>query len=355
MSTTTGLSTGRFEHLDEGTRRIGAASAVTLLATVVAFVALPAVTVFPLLGFLAVLGYGWWRYQEATAKVVMALMTASTVVILGLITVYLLVRSVPVVRLMGLDLVTRVGDTMWSPSQSVYSLVPMMWGTLLTTIIAMCVAGPLGIAGALFVGEMAPRWAREIIKPAIEMLAGIPSIVYGFLGFVIVNDYMMRELSIPTYGSLFGAGVVIGLMALPTVVSVAEDALDAVPNAMKDGSIALGATSWQTITAVTVPSAFSGVSAAVILGVGRAVGETMAVTVMLAHTQTLPEPLYDVFGAKGQETLTSLIASQYGIASGTHMSALFAAGVVLFITVLTLSLGSQYIEARMREQLGGEA
>ncbi|GGL31752.1 phosphate ABC transporter permease subunit PstC [Halarchaeum grantii] len=346
---------GRFERLDEGTRRIGVGSALTIVATIAAFLVLPAATIFPLLGFLAVVGYGWWRYQEATAKVVMSLMTASTVIILGLITVYLLWQSLPVLEQMGLSLFTRVGDTMWSPNTGVFSLVPMMWGTLLTTIIAMCVAGPLGIAGALFTSEMAPRWAREIIKPAIEVLAGIPSIVYGFLGFVIVNDYMMRELSLPIYGSLFGAGVVIGLMALPTIVSVAEDALDAVPDEMKDGSVALGATGWQTITDVTIPSAFSGISAAVILGVGRALGETMAVTVMLAHTQTLPDPLYDVFGAGGQETLTSLIASQYGIASGDHMSALFAAGVVLFITVLTLSIGSQVVEARMREKLGGEA
>ncbi|GAD53735.1 phosphate transport system permease protein PstC [Halarchaeum acidiphilum MH1-52-1] len=355
MSTADGGRFGRLQNLDEGTRRVGAGSAVTIVATVAAFLLFPAATIYPLLGFLAVVAYGWWRYQEATAKVVMALMTASTVVILGLITLYLLWQSVPVLRQMGIGLLTHVGATMWSPNDGVFSLVPMMWGTFLTTIIAMCVAGPLGIAGALFTSEMAPRWAREIIKPAIEVLAGIPSIVYGFLGFVIVNDYMMRELSLPIYGSLFGAGVVIGLMALPTIVSVAEDALAAVPDEMKDGSVALGATSWQTITAVTLPSAFSGVSAAIILGVGRALGETMAVTVMLAHTQTLPDPLYDVFGPNGQETLTSLIASQYGIASGDHMSALFAAGVVLFITVLTLSIGSQLVEARMREKLGGGA
>ncbi|GAA0304892.1 phosphate ABC transporter permease subunit PstC [Halarchaeum salinum] len=355
MSIADGTARTRLANLDEGTRRVGSGCALTIVATVAAFLALPAATIYPLLGFLAVVGYGWWRYQEATAKVVMALMTASTVVILALITAYLLLQSLPAVRQMGLGLLTHVGGTMWSPNTGVFSLVPMMWGTFLTTIIAMCVAGPLGIAGALFTSEMAPRWAREVIKPAIEILAGIPSIVYGFLGFVIVNDYMMRELSLPIYGSLFGAGVVIGLMALPTIVSVAEDALAAVPAEMKDGSAALGATGWQTITAVTLPSAFSGVSAAVILGVGRALGETMAVTVMLAHTQTLPDPLYDVFGANGQETLTSLIASQYGIASGDHMSALFAAGVVLFITVLTLSIGSQLVEARMREKLGGGA
>jgi phosphate transport system permease protein len=149
--------------------------------------------------------------------------------------------------------------------------------------------------------------------------------------------------------------VVIGVMALPTVVSVAEDAIDAVPDSIKDGSAALGATGWQTITDVTLPAAFSGVSAAVLLGVGRAVGETMAATVMLTHSGGLPDPLYDVFGPLGQETLTSLIASQYGVAEGLHMNALFAAGVVLFVTVMTISVASQYIESRMQEKLGGES
>jgi phosphate transport system permease protein len=140
-------------------------------------------------------------------------------------------------------------------------------------------------------------------------------------------------------------------MALPTVVSVAEDALTSVPSVMKDGSLALGATDWQSMTSITLPAAFSGVSAAVLLGVGRAIGETMAATVMLAGVPRISEPLVNVF--YGYETLTSLIARGYGSANGVHESALFAAGVVLFVTVLCLSLGSQYIEARMRRRLGG--
>jgi phosphate transport system permease protein len=228
----------------------------------------------------------------------------------------------------------------------------MMWGTLVTTVIATLVAAPLGVAGAVFISELAPGWAREIVKPAIEMLAGIPSIVYGFIGFEIVSRYMTEQLSLPTYGSLIVVGIVIGLMALPTVVSVAEDAIASVPGSMKDGAHALGATDWQTTTSVTLPASFSGVSAAILLGVGRAVGETMAATVILANVVSLPEPLVDVFGST--ITLTSLIADQYGNATGMHLSALFAAGVLLFVTVMALSVGSQFIERRMQRKLGGE-
>jgi len=139
---------------------------------------------------------------------------------------------------------------------------PDALGTLLTTATAILVAAPFGVAGALFISDIAPEWLREIVKPAIELLAGIPSIVYGFIGFTIINPYVGNLLSINP-GALFAIGLVIGFMALPTVISVAEDALSAVPEPMKDGSIAMGATEWQTMKSVSIPTAFSGVSAAV--------------------------------------------------------------------------------------------
>lgn len=343
--------TARFSNVDRETTLVGGGLSVTLLVTLLVFLAAPALTIFPLAAFVACVVFGLVRYQEETAKVVMFLMTASTVLILGLITVYLILKSVPTFQIMGVDILTRTQQPMWAPGQQIYSLVPMMWGTFVTTILAMLIAAPLGVAGAFFISEIAPGWAREIIKPAIEMLAGIPSIVYGFIGFVVLIPYTNDKLQLSTYGSFFIVGLVVGVMALPTVVSVAEDAIASVPNSMKDGSLALGATEWQTIKSVTLPAAFSGISAAILLGVGRAVGETMAATVILAHSQALPKPLYDVFAST--ETLTTVIASQYGNASGTHLSALFAAGVVLFVTVLALSIGSQLIEAHMRKKLGG--
>ncbi|WP_436932223.1 phosphate ABC transporter permease subunit PstC [Halosimplex halobium] len=341
----------RLDGLDTGTQVVGSVGSVLVAAAILSFLVAPALTGPILLAFAAFVVASYVVAEESTARFLLFATTTSTVLILGFITVYLVINAVPVAREMGLYLLVG-SDPFWDTGRNVYSLVPMMWGTLVTTVIATLVAAPLGVAGAVFISEVAPAWAREIVKPAVEMLAGIPSIVYGFIGFTVLSPYFQTELRVPQLGNIFIVGFVIGVMALPTVVSVAEDAIAAVPDPTKDGAHALGATDWQTTTSVTLPTAFSGISAAVLLGVGRAVGETMAATVILANVVELPTPLTDVFDST--ITLTSLIASQYGAASGLQMSGLFAAGVVLFVTVMGFSVASQLIERRMSERLGGE-
>ncbi|QPV63312.1 phosphate ABC transporter permease subunit PstC [Halosimplex litoreum] len=342
----------RLGGLDTRTSVIGGVGTALVAAAILSFLVAPALTWPIAVAFAAFVVVSYLVAEGSTARFLLFLTTTSTVLILGFITVYLVINALPVAREMGLYLLVG-SDPFWNTGTNVYSLVPMMWGTLVTTVIATLVAAPLGVAGAVFISEIAPAWAREIVKPAVEMLAGIPSIVYGFIGFTLINQFMQQELSLPTFGSLFVTGLVIGVMALPTVVSVAEDAIASVPDPMRDGAQALGATDWQTTTSVTLPAAFSGISAAVLLGVGRAVGETMAATVILGNVTNLPDPLMDVFG--NTITLTSLIASQYGAASGLQFSALFAAGVVLFVTVMGFSIGSQLIERRMRRTLGGDS
>ncbi|WP_255681867.1 phosphate ABC transporter permease subunit PstC [Natrinema sp. SYSU A 869] len=322
-----------------------------LVGVLLSFLFVPGVTVFFVFAFLVVAVYGWVAHQETTAKGLMFLATISTALVLVLITAYLFLRSFPAFERMGLDILYTNGDY-WSRGDDRYSLYPAIWGTVLTTILATLVAAPLGVASAIFISEIAPSWAHEIVKPAVETLAGIPSIVYGFIGFTIINGYMMDNFGLTSSGSIVVVGIVVGLMALPTVASVAEDAISSVPDHMKDGAVAIGATEWQTIKSVTLPASFSGISAAVLLGVGRAVGETMAATVILGNVMQLPEPLSNVFG--NTVTLTSLIASQYGNAHGLHMQALFAAGVILFVTVMALSITAQLIEARVKRKLGGE-
>ncbi|MFB6093474.1 MAG: phosphate ABC transporter permease subunit PstC [Halanaeroarchaeum sp.] len=340
-------------EMPRGALATGAVGAVGVLGATLAFLFATAWTLVPMALFLLAVVYGWVRHQDRTAKALSALATLSSVVILVLIMVYLFARSVPAFRHMGvLDMLTRTKQPMWRPPDDVFSLVPAMIGTVITTVIATFIAAPLGVAGALFISEIAPSWLREVVKPGVEMLAGIPSIVYGYLGYLVINAYMSDVLGLPTIGSLFAVGLVIGLMALPTVVSVAEDAVTSVPASVKDGSIAMGATEWQTMKSITVPASFSGISAAVLLGIGRAVGETMAATVMLGHIKEIPIPWYNVFA--NTETLTAMIASEYGNASGLHLSALFAAGVVLFVTVMALSVVSQFVEYRMKRQLRGE-
>jgi len=311
-------------------------------------------TIFPFLALLGTVGFGWRTYQSELAKGLTLLTTVATVTVLALIIGFLLLRSVPAVRHMGLELFTRTEQPLWTSNQGgVYALTPMMLGTALTTLIATAIAAPFGIAGAVFISEIAPPRVREVVKPGIELMAGIPSITYGFIGLTIFNAYLYEEFRTPTIGSYFAAGIMIGLMALPTVVTVAEDALAAVPDAVRDGSLAMGSTEWQTTKSVTIPAALSGISAGVLLGVGRAMGETMAATVMLSHTKGFPGPPFDVFSGFG-ETLTTVIAFEGGNASGVHLSALFAAGVVLFVMVMLLSITSQYVEWRMHRKLGGE-
>jgi phosphate transport system permease protein len=269
-------------------------------------------------------------------------MTVSTLLILGLIIVFIFQEAIPVVRyetatvfgvpVPGLRMLT---ETRWDPVSDPirYSMVPMIHGTVMVTIIATAVAAPLGVAAALFLSEIAPEIVREFVKPGVEILAGIPSIVYGFIGFTVLSPWASDQFDITGQGTYLFVGIVVGLMALPTVVSVAEDALSSVPESMKSGSLAVGTTDWQTMTSITI-------------------GETMAATVMLRGVPGLTEPLVNVF--YGQATLTSLIASNYGDANGLQMDALFAAGVILFITVMVISMGSQYVEWRMRRKLGGE-
>jgi phosphate transport system permease protein len=335
---------------------------LSLAAAFVGFLLVSSLTVAPFAVFLVASGYGWVRYQEETALALTLATTVSTLLILGLIIVFIFIEAVPVfqyesatvfgVSVPALRMFTQPNwDAVTEPIR--YSMVPMIHGTLMVTVIATAVAAPLGVSAALFLSEIAPATVREVVKPGVEILAGIPSIVYGFIGFTVLSPWASDQFNITGQGTYLFVGIVVGLMALPTVVSVAEDALSSVPESMKSGSLAMGTTDWQTMTSITLPAAFSGVSAAVLLGVGRAIGETMAATVMLRGVPRLTEPLYNVF--YGMETLTSLIARNYGEADGLQMDALFAAGVILFVTVLFISVGSQYIEWRMRSKLGGDA
>ena len=334
---------------------------VSLLAAFAGFLMVSSLTIVPFVVFVIAAGYGWIRHQELTALTLALTTTISTLLILSLIIIFIFIESIPVIQYEAATVfgVSVPGLRMFIQAQWEavtppvrYSMVPMIHGTVMTTIIATAVAAPLGVSAALFLSEIAPATVREAVKPGVEILAGIPSIVYGFIGFTVLSPWASTQFDLTGQGTYLFVGIVVGLMALPTVVSVAEDALSSVPESMKSGSLAMGTTDWQTMTSITLPAAFSGVSAAVLLGVGRAIGETMAATVMLKGVPKLTEPLANAF--YGQETLTSLIANNYGEADGLQLDALFVAGVILFITVMAISVGAQYIEWRMRSKLGGD-
>ncbi len=255
----------------------------------------------------------------------------SAVSTLALITLFILREGLPVVLDRGP--LAFLGDVTWAPSRGHFGLLPMIAGTAVVTVGALAIGLPLGLAGAITLAELAPRRARQILKPTIELLAGIPSVVYGFIGMEILVPLIRTggALGGPGYSAL-AASIILGIMVLPTIIGISIDALEAVPQSYRDGSRALGATHWQTITGVVLPAARSGIVAAVILGMGRAVGETMAVIMVAGNAVQFPSSVLSPV-----RTLTANIALEMSYASGAHAQALFATGIVLFIVSLTLN------------------
>jgi phosphate transport system permease protein len=238
----------------------------------------------------------------------------------------------------------------WYPIESHFGLLPLLFGTLVVTIGAAWIAVPLGVATAVFVAEVAPRWAREVLKPLIELLAGLPSVMLGFLGIVILAPRLYELLSLPTGLTALTGAILLAWIALPTVVSVAEDALDAVPRTYREAALALGATRWQTIWRVTLPAARSGVLTAVMLGIGRALGETMAVMMVTGNAPTLPSGLAAFVSPV--RTMTATIAAEMGeVAQGSvHYHTLFLLGILLFLISLAVNLTAASVVFRQRSR-----
>jgi phosphate transport system permease protein len=211
-------------------------------------------------------------------------------------------------------------------------------------------AVPVGIGTAIFIAEIAPRWAREILKPFVEILAGIPSVVLGFLGILILSPFLRNLLNLPTGLTALAGAILLGAISIPTIVSIAEDALDAVPRSYRDAALALGVTEWQTIWHVTLPAARSGVLTAVMLGIGRAIGETMTVMMVTGNAAVLPTGLSFLF--KPVRTMTATIAAEMGeVAKGsTHYHVLFMIGIVLFLISLAVNMTASSMVFRQRKR-----
>ncbi|HEX6291373.1 MAG TPA: phosphate ABC transporter permease subunit PstC [Herpetosiphonaceae bacterium] len=249
----------------------------------------------------------------------------------------------------GLPLIFRVGlsdflfSSMWNPSAKTpsFGIGAMILGSVWVTLGAIMVGVPLGLAVAIFSAEIAPPRLAMLIRPVIQLLAGIPSVIYGFIGLTILSPLIRSTFGGPGL-SVLTAALILGIMILPSIISISEDALRAVPLAYRDGSLAVGATHWQTIWRVLVPAARSGIVASVILGMGRALGETMAVIMMLGNALQIPRsPL------ESATTLTSNIGLELAYASGAHREALFATGVVLFMLIMLLNILANVLTGRV--------
>ena len=231
----------------------------------------------------------------------------------------------------------------WYPIEDHFGILPLITGSLIVTIGAAIVAVPFGIGTAVYISEIAPRWMREILKPLVELLGGLPSVVLGFLGILVLSPYLRVLLNLPTGLTAFTGSLLLGGIAVPTIVSVAEDALDAVPRSYREGAWALGATRWQTIWRVTFPAARSGVLTAIMLGVGRAIGETMTVMMVTGNAPVLAVKLGSLFSPV--RTMTATIAAEMGeVASGsTHYHVLFFIGMVLFLISLGVNIAASSV------------
>ena len=266
------------------------------------------------------------------------ILAMSSISALALITVFILVNGIPIIAKVGFfDFV--FGMT-WAPSQGRFGIFPMVVGSVLVTAGAALIGVPVGICCSIFLTEFAPRRLSSVFRPAIQLLAGIPSVVYGFWGLLFVVPFIRNHLGGPGLSVLAGA-FILAIMILPTIISISEVSMLALPRSYKEGALALGMTHWQTIRSVLLPSARSGIVAAVILGIGRAIGETMAVIMVLGNAVAVPESILDPV-----RTLTTNIGIEMGYASGEHQQALFATGIVLFVVIMGLNATAQYITTR---------
>ena len=241
--------------------------------------------------------------------------------------------------------------TIWAPAASVpsYGIAALIIGTILVTLGAMVFAVPLSIGCAIYISELASPRVKNILKPATELLAGIPSVVYGFFGMIVLSNFIRVAFNIPSGQTWLAGSILLGIMALPTIISVSEDAISSVPREYREGSLATGATRWQTISRVIVPAALSGIAAAIILGIGRAIGETMAVIMVTGNAAIIPNPIWNVLSSI--RTLTGTLGIEMGdVPIGSeHYHALFGVAVVLLLITLIINLSAVAILSRLRD------
>jgi len=290
------------------------------------------------------------RQREFLIETLIRVAGFSAIFFVALIFLFLLKEGIPAFWKVSLG---NLFGQRWYPNEGLFGTLPLILGSLLVTVGAVVMALPLGLATAIFVRELAPDWLREILKPLIEVLAGIPSVVLGFLGMVAITPLVRQWLNMPTGLSAFTGSLMLAYMALPTMISVAEDAIDAVPRSYRDGALALGATHWQTIWRVVLPAARPGVIMAVMLGIGRAIGETMAVMMVTGNAARIPREWYALF--MPVRTMTATIAAEMGeVAEGSvHYQVLFAVGILLFVVTFVINAVASLVIIRGGPRRGG--
>lgn len=285
------------------------------------------------------------RAKEKGAEYLFLAFACMSIFLVVLICGFLFVNGVPAIIEIGVK--EFLTGTTWKPNNNIYGILPMIIGSIYVTIGAIIVGVPIGILTAVYLSKFCPKRLYKMIKPAVDLLAGIPSVVYGFFGLVVLVP-VIATLTAEFGGkgkSILTASILLGIMILPTIIGVAQSALDAVPTSYYEGSLALGATHERSVFCVMLPAAKSGITAGIILGVGRAIGETMAVIMVAGNQARMPK------GAlQGIRTMTANIVLEMGYATDLHREALIATGVVLFIFILIINLTFSFIKRRSEKK-----
>lgn len=290
------------------------------------------------------------RKTEKTIEKILMGCAAASVAAVALITVFIFISGTPVILKTGLF--NFITGTDWSPTSGTYGILPLIAGSLAVTLGALVIGVPTGVGCAIFLSEVLGKRTARVFKSAVELLAGIPSVVYGFFGLVVLVPAIRTTIvplvqkvnpDVSTGGfSILAGAIILALMILPTIVSISENAISAVPAEYREASLALGADKRETLVKVLVPAARSGIFASIILGMGRAVGETMAVLMITGNVAVLPDSLLDPVA-----TMTGTIAMEMSYASPSHKEALFAIGIILFVMIVLLNVVAQWVMRRM--------
>ena len=275
---------------------------------------------------------------ELIMKIVFLLSACISVLAVAVICYFLFSEGLPAIAEIGPG--NFLGGTLWKPLEGLFGILPMIIGSIYVTAGAILIGVPIGLLCAIFMAKFCPAKLYRFLKPAIDLLAGIPSIVYGFFGLVVIVP-MMQVLTGTSGKGVLTASIMLGIMILPTIISVSESSLRAVPESYYEGSLALGATHERSVFFAVLPAAKSGIMAGVILGIGRAIGETMAVVMIAGNQPVIPSSL-----TSGVRTLTANIVMEMGYATGLHREALIATAVVLFVFILIINVSFSLLKRR---------
>ena len=278
------------------------------------------------------------KIKEKFWEIIFLIAAGFSILAVLLICLFLFANGIPAMHKIGLT--NFMFGTKWKPGNDLYGIFPMIAGSLYVTAGAILTGVPVGLMTAIFLSKFCPKWLHKMLKPAIDLLAGIPSVVYGFFGLMVIVPFV-RNVFGGNGSSILTASLLLGMMILPTIISVSETALNAVPQSYYEGSRALGATHERSVFLTMLPAAKSGIMAGIILGIGRALGETMAVIMVAGNQARLPDSVL-----KGVRTLTANIVIEMGYATDLHREALIATGVVLFVFILLINLCFNLVKNR---------